>query len=91
MRKVRPFACKRIRNYAASGSTDSIEEDCGGGGGGGASPEHHAPAAPVEEAANRAEEENINRSVREHLNTGHTRLRCWHCCLLWLSYKSHSL
>ena len=59
MRKVRPFACKRIRNYAASGSTDSIEEDCGGGG---ASPEHHAHA-PVEEAANRAEEDNINRQV----------------------------
>ena len=57
---MRPFACKRIRNYAASGSTDSIEEDCGGGGP--ASPEHHAPA-PVEEAANRAEEDNINRQV----------------------------
>lgn len=55
---MRPFACKRIRNYAASGSTDSIEEDCGGGG---VSPEHHA--APVEEAPSRAEEDNINRYV----------------------------
>ena len=61
MRKVRPFACKRIRNYAASGSTDSIEEDCGGGIG--------SPDRTLEEAS-RVEEEEINRSVRGSLRGG---------------------
>ena len=51
MRKVRPFACKRIRNYAASGSTDSIEESGGG-----------SPDRTLEEAS-RIEEEEMNRSV----------------------------